>query len=259
MRCLPKITECLIPGVNGLNPSGMTQNMIHRSPAPTLVFDLDGTLADTASDLIGTLNLLLAREGLAAVAPEEARSLVGAGARALIERGFALRQAPLPTDVIDQLVADFLTHYETHIADETRLFPGAQSALERFRDAGYRLAICTNKPERLARLLLNRLAIADSFDAICGRGSFPVHKPDPQMLHLTVIAAGGDPARALMIGDSRTDIDTARNAGTPVIAVDFGYTDTPVATMGPDRIISHFDELWAAVQDLLTPVAARQT
>jgi phosphoglycolate phosphatase len=233
--------------------------MIQTSPAPTLVFDLDGTLADTARDLIATLNVLLEREGLPAVAPEDARSLVGAGAQALIERGFALRQTPLPPKGIERLVTDFLAHYEAHIADETRLFPGAQSALERFRDAGFRLAICTNKPERLARLLLDRLAVSDRFHAICGRGSFPVHKPDPQMLHLTVIAAGGDPARTLMIGDSRTDIDTARNAGTPVIAVDFGYTDTPVAALGPDRIISHFDELWAAAHALLSPAANSQT
>ena len=259
MRCLSKFTECLIPDAGGLNPSGMMQTMIQRSPSATLVFDLDGTLADTARDLMGTLNLLLAREGLAAVATEEARSLVGAGARALIERGFALRQKPLATEAVDPLVADFLDHYEAHIADETRLFPGARSALERLRDAGYRLAICTNKPERLARLLLDRLAVADHFDAICGRGSFAVHKPDPQMLQLTVRAAGGDPAHTLMIGDSRTDIETARNAGTPVIAVDFGYTDTPVATMGPDRIISHFDELWAAAHDLLTLDVIRRT
>lgn len=233
--------------------------MLKSPPAPILVFDLDGTLADTARDLIGTLNALLAREGLAAVPPEAARSLVGAGARALIERGFALRQAPLPEVRIEPLVKDFLAHYEAHIADETRLFPGAEAALARFCDAGFRLAICTNKPERLARLLVDRLAVADRFDAICGRGSFPVHKPDPQMLRLTVAAAGGDPARAIMIGDSRTDIDTARNAGAPVIAVDFGYTDTPVAALKPDRIISHFDELWPTAHELLGSAGDRQT
>lgn len=225
--------------------------MNQTSPAPILVFDLDGTLADTARDLIATLNVLLTREGLPTVAPAAARDLVGAGAQALIERGFALHDAPLPPERIQPMVADFLAHYEAHIADETCLFPGARAALDRFREAGFRLAICTNKPERLARLLIDRLAVADRFDAICGRGSFPVHKPDPQMLHLTVAAAGGDPARMIMVGDSRTDVDTARNAGAPVIAVDFGYTDTPVAALGPDRIISHFDELWAAAQELL--------
>lgn len=233
--------------------------MTQTSRVPTLVFDLDGTLADTASDLIGTLNVLLKREGLAALAPQDARALVGAGARALIERGFALRRAPLPPDGLDRLVMDFLAHYEAHIADETRLFPGARTALARFRDAGFRLAICTNKPEGLARLLLDRLAVAHLFDAICGRGSFAVHKPDPQMLNLTILAAGGDPARAIMIGDSRTDVDTARNAGTPVIAVDFGYTDTPVTLLEPDLVISHFDELWTAAHELLKLAGNRQT
>lgn len=218
---------------------------------PILVFDLDGTLADTARDLIGTLNILLAEAGLPAVAPDDARHLVGAGARALIERGFALRGGPGEPPAIEPLVARFLTHYEAHIADETCLFPGVEAALDRFRAAGFRLAICTNKPEPLARLLLDRLGVADRFSAICGRGSFPVHKPDPEMLWRTIAVAAGDPGRAIMVGDSRTDIETARNAGIPVVAVDFGYTDTPVHALGPDRVISRFDELWDVAHALL--------
>lgn len=218
--------------------------------APVLIFDLDGTLADTADDLIGALNVLLTREGLAPVALADGRPLVGAGARALIERGFACRGAPLEPMRADALVRDFLTHYEAHIADESRLFPGVLAALDRFRAAGFRLAVCTNKPEGLARLLLQKLSAADRFAAICGRGSFPMHKPDPRTLWLTIDAADGDPRRAVMVGDSKTDIDTARAAGTPTVAVDFGYTDTPVAVFSPDRIISHFDELWDAVTSL---------
>ncbi|MBM3577069.1 MAG: phosphoglycolate phosphatase [Alphaproteobacteria bacterium] len=218
--------------------------------APVLIFDLDGTLADTADDLIGALNVLLTREGLAPVALADGRPLVGAGARALIERGFACRGAPLEPLRADALVRDFLTYYEAHIADESRLFPGALAALDRFRAAGFRLAVCTNKSEGLARLLLQKLSAADRFAAICGRGSFPMHKPDPRTLWLTIEAADGDPRRAVMVGDSKTDIDTARAAGTPTVAVDFGYTDTPVAAFSPDRIISHFDELWDAVTSL---------
>lgn len=228
-------------------------------PAPILVFDLDGTLADTARDLIGTLNVLLAREGLPTVAPSAARSLVGAGARALIERGFALNGAPLPPERVDPLVQDFLAHYEAHIADESELFPGARAALERFSAAGFRLAVCTNKPERLARILLEKLDAADHFAAICGRGTFPMHKPDPRTLMLTIDAAGGDPRRALMVGDSKTDIDTARNAGAPVVAVDFGYTETPVSALSPDRVISHFDELWPAAFALLGDSCGERT
>lgn len=217
---------------------------------PVLVFDLDGTLADTAHDLIGALNMLLAREGLPPVELESARPLVGAGARALIERGFARQGAPLNGPRTDALVRDFLLHYEAHIADESRLFPGALAALDRFKTAGFRLAVCTNKPEALARLLLEKLSAADRFAAICGRGSFRMHKPDPRMLWLTIEAADGDPRRAVMVGDSKTDIDTARAAGTPSVAVDFGYTDTPVQAFAPDRVISHFDELWEAVASL---------
>lgn len=218
---------------------------------PILVFDLDGTLADTARDLIATLNVLLAREGLPLVAPSAARSLVGAGARALIERGFALNGAPLAAARIDPLVADFLAHYEAHIADESALFPGVRAALARFSQAGFRLAVCTNKPERLARVLLEKLDADDCFAAICGRGTFPMHKPDPRMLMLTIEAAAGDPRRALMVGDSKTDIDTAKAAGAPVVAVDFGYTETPVTELAPDRVISHFDDLWAAATTIL--------
>ncbi|TLG77657.1 HAD-IA family hydrolase [Methylocystis sp. B8] len=218
--------------------------------APVLIFDLDGTLADTAHDLIGALNVLLMREGLAPLALEAARPLVGGGARALIERGFARRGEPLEPLRADALVRDFLMHYEAHIADESRLFPGALAALDRFRAAGFRLAVCTNKSEGLARLLLQKLSAADRFAAICGRGSFPMHKPDPRTLWLTIEAADGDPRRAVMVGDSKTDIDTARAAGAPTVAVDFGYTDTPVAAFSPDRIISHFDELWDAVTSL---------
>ncbi len=222
---------------------------------PILVFDLDGTLADTAPDLIATLNMLLAREGLAAIKPAAARSLVGAGARALIERGFACHDATLTGDRAEALTRDFLLHYEAHIADESRLFPGAEAALERFAQAGFRLAVCTNKPEPLARLLLQKLGAADRFAAICGRGTFPMHKPDPETFRLTVGAAGGDPRRAVMVGDSKTDIDTAKNARAPVVAVDFGYTDIPVAALKPDRIVSHFDELWAAVDGLMAATA----
>ncbi len=218
---------------------------------PILVFDLDGTLADTAPDLIGTLNVLLAREGLPAQAPREARAFVGAGARALIERGFAAAGAPPEKERADALVAEFLAYYEAHIVDETRLFPGARQALERFQQAGFALAVCTNKPEPLARLLLERLGEARRFSAICGRETFAVSKPDGRVLRATIALAKGDPKRALMVGDSKTDIDTARNAGAPIVAVDFGYSDPPVARLSPDRVISHFDELWDAAGALL--------
>ncbi|MBY6241740.1 HAD-IA family hydrolase [Methylosinus sp. Sm6] len=218
--------------------------------APILVFDLDGTLADTAGDLIGALGVLLQRDGHAPLPASAARALVGAGARALIQRGYAANGAELAPERLELLFHLFLAHYRERIADETRLFPGALSALERFFAAGYRLAVCTNKPEDLSILLLERLGVASRFSAICGRDSFPFHKPDPRALTQTIARAGGDPSRAVMIGDSQTDIDTAKAAGVPVVAVDFGYTQTPVAEFAPDRVISHFDDLWDAVASL---------
>jgi len=227
--------------------------------APIIVFDLDGTLAETAPDLIGTLNVLLAREGLPPVPVSAARQIVGAGARALIERGFGYHGARLAPERIDPLVQEFLAHYEQHIAEKTHLFPGALEALTRFEDAGFQLAVCTNKPERLSRILLGALGVAERFAAICGRDTFAMSKPDGRALLLTIEAGRGDPARALMVGDSRTDIDTARNARVPVVAVDFGYTDAPVAELSPDRVISHYDELWGAVEALMSVEAVARS
>lgn len=218
--------------------------------APIVVFDLDGTLADTADDLIGALNVLLAREGYPNLPLAESRWMVGAGARALVQRGFAANGAELAPPRIELLVRDFLAHYADHIADETRLFPGAEAAIDRFAQAGFQLAVCTNKPENLSKLLLSRLGVIDRFAAICGRETFPVNKPDPRALLLTIDAARGDPQRAVMVGDSKTDVDTAKNAGVPMVAVDFGYTDAPVVEYAPDRVISHFDDLWEAVASL---------
>lgn len=227
--------------------------------APIIVFDLDGTLAETAPDLIGTLNALLARKGLPPVPVSAAREIVGAGARALIERGFSYHGAPLAPERIDPLVQEFLAHYEQHIAEKTYLFPGALEALTRFEDEGFQLAVCTNKPERLSRILLSALGVAERFAAICGRDTFAMSKPDGRALLLTIEAGRGDPARALMVGDSRTDIDTARNARVPVVAVDFGYTDAPVAELSPDCVISHYDELWGAAEALMTAEAVARS
>ena len=217
---------------------------------PTVIFDLDGTLADTAQDLIATMNMLLEREGFSSLPFTAARPMVGAGARALVKRGFSANGQELAERRLDLLVREFLAHYEDHIVDETRLFPGAQAAIDRFSQEGFQLAVCTNKPERLSKLLLSRLGVADRFAAICGRETFPAHKPDASALLLTIDAVQGDPQRAVMVGDSKTDVDAARNAGVPIVAVDFGYTERPVAELSPDRVISHFDELWDAVASL---------
>jgi phosphoglycolate phosphatase len=219
--------------------------------APTIVYDLDGTLADTAEDLVATLNWLLGRDGLKPLPVESAGSLVGAGARALIRRGFADSGKSLDPVTIEPLFADFLKYYNGHIVDRTRLYPGVDKALATFARAGWRQAVCTNKIEVSAKLLIAKLGIAERFAFICGQDTFGVGKPDATPLLKTIAASGGASDRAIMVGDSATDIKTARAAGVPVIAVDFGYTDVPVAELGPDRVISHFDELAEACEALV--------
>jgi phosphoglycolate phosphatase len=221
------------------------------SPAKTVVFDLDGTLVDTAPDLINALNFVLEREGMPAVPMHAARNMIGAGARKLIERGLEIegRFASLPE--LTRLTNDFIEHYAAHIADFSRPFEGLESALDDLQTTGYRLAVCTNKLEWLSKLLLDRLGLSARFAAICGADTFGVSKPDPAILRETVARAGGKLSSAIMVGDAGTDIGVARRAGIPVIGVGFGYTDIPIADLKPDRLIGHMRELPAAVEALM--------
>ncbi|MGH6823949.1 MAG: HAD hydrolase-like protein [Methylocella sp.] len=223
---------------------------MQHSPRALLVFDLDGTLADTAGDLVAALNVILAREGLAKVEVPDARAIVGGGARALIQRGLLANRIKVSERRLDAMLADFLSYYEAHLADETVLFPGVTRALDRFEAAGFGFAVCTNKIECSSILLLTALGIAGRFRAICGKDTFAVSKPDGEALLQTIARAGGDRGRAVMVGDSKMDVDAARNAGVPVVAVNFGYTSEPVDNFKPDRVIGHYDELWGAVEAL---------
>jgi phosphoglycolate phosphatase len=223
--------------------------------SPIVVFDLDGTLAETAGDLIGTLNVILAREGHAPLPLEQARDLLGAGARALIQRGFTVAGASLPPERLEALFHDFLAYYGDHLTDNSYLFPGVVGALDRLEAAGFRLAICTNKVESHAVALLDALGIGHRFRTIVGKDTFPFSKPDPRHITLTVERAGGDPQSCVMVGDSKADIAAAKAAGIPVVGVTFGYTPVPMHELAPDWIISHFDALPEAVDALL----ARET
>ena len=229
--------------------------------APTVIFDLDGTLVDSAPDLVATLNVIFAREGLPPVAYDTARNLVGGGARSMIERSLAAQARKLDAVGVDSLVKDFVEHYAAHIADRSRAFPGLDAALDELAAGGCRFAVCTNKLEWLSVRLLDALGLSNRFAAICGADTFGLQKPHPDLLRRTIARAGGEPAHAVMVGDSVSDIATARAAGVPVVAVDHGYTETPVSELGADRVISTFAELPNAVFDLLgagSPTAANR-
>jgi phosphoglycolate phosphatase len=221
--------------------------MSATNPAPVVVFDLDGTLVDTAPDLVDTLNIILARESLPPVPFETARCMIGGGARTLIERGLQADGRVGDAAEVDRLYRDFVAHYGDHLADRSQPFPGVIAAIEELTAQGCRFAVCTNKLEWLSVKLLEALDISGHFAAICGQDTFGVQKPDPQILLQTISKAGGEAGRSVMVGDSITDIKVARAARVPVIAVDFGYTETPVTALNPDLIIGDFRKLPAAV------------
>jgi phosphoglycolate phosphatase len=225
--------------------------MPQSAPPPIVIFDLDGTLIDTAPDLIHTLNTILATENIPAIPFDTARPMIGAGVRPLLERALAEHGHHPGEAAMDALFARYITHYQDHIADHSRPYPGLEAALDRLGAHGFTLAVCTNKYESLSLRLLDALGLTSRFAAICGQDTFPMKKPDPDVLRLTIARAGGDAARAVMVGDSETDVNVARAAGIPVIGVDFGYTRIPMADLSPDRLIGHFDHLPSAVLDLL--------
>lgn len=219
--------------------------------APTIVFDLDGTLVDTIGDLLATLNTLLGELGCDPLPADETRPMIGHGARVLLERGLTARGKSTSKAELDRLFQRFLIHYEANIAVHSRPLPGLVEALDRLAARGYRLAVCTNKLEGLSRRLLEELGLAARFASIVGGDSLAYAKPDPRTLIDTIVAAGGRAESAVMVGDSKTDVDTAKAAGIPVVVVDFGYTPIPPAELGGDRLISAWPELDEAIDALL--------
>lgn len=217
-----------------------------------VVFDLDGTLVETAGDLTRALNRVLAEEALPPVSLEKARPLISYGAIGLVELGFAASGHAVPDPARLRALADRLVvFYEADIAAESRPFPGAVEALDELAEAGWRLAVCTNKREGLSLQLLETLGLRARFAAICGSDTFDVRKPHPEHLLLTIKRAGGDPARTIMVGDAQPDVDVARAAKVHVIGFDFGYSPTPMADLAPDVVLSHYDGLVPAIRDLM--------
>ena len=217
----------------------------------TIAFDLDGTLVDSAPDLIGTLNRLLVAEGLPPRPLEAARHLVGHGAMALLKDGFAEAGAAWDEEDGKRLFDAFIVDYIANVAVETRPFPSCVDVLDRLSARGAKLCVATNKRTDLSLALLDALKLTDRFAAIVGPDAVSAKKPDGAHIREAVIKAGGDPAKAIMVGDSTTDTGAAANAPVPCILVSFGYSDVPLSEMGGDITIDHYDEFEPALAQLI--------
>ena len=209
-----------------------------------VVFDLDGTLVDTAPDLMAATNHVLSMLKRRPITMPEVRAFVGRGARKLIERGVAATGDAIDEASLTYYHAEFLRHYEGHTADRSEIFPGVVALLKRLADSGIKAGVCTNKPEGLSRLLLDTLDLSRFLVTIVGPDTIGIAKPDAAPYLETVKRLGVAPPDSIMVGDSEIDILTARAAGVPIVAVSFGYTPKPIAEYGPDFIVSHFDEVW---------------
>ena len=223
----------------------------------TLVFDLDGTLVDTAPDLAAATNHVLARAGLAPINESEILPFVGHGAMKMIEQALAAHGRRADPLELKEHFDSFIAHYRANIAVNSRPYPGIIAALTSFQRQGASLAVCTNKMEVHARALLDALDMTKHFAALTGGDSLGVSKPNPKHLTGTIDLAKGSAARSIMIGDSETDIRTAQAAHIPVVAVNFGYSVEPVSSFAPDVIISHYDELPGAISSLTAARSAQ--
>lgn len=218
----------------------------------TVIFDLDGTLADTSGDLIDAANACfrgLGHGDLLDMAADQAVSF--AGGRAMLRLGYARLGVTDSETLIDAQFPVLLKHYGENLDRYTVVYEGVQPAVQRLIDAGYRVGICTNKPEGLAEALMQRLGLRDMFGALIGADTLPTRKPDAAPYLETVARVGGDVARSVLIGDTVTDRETARAAGVPSVLVTFGPTGRDVEALQPEALLDHFDQLFEVVERLI--------
>lgn len=216
-----------------------------------LAFDLDGTLVDSAPDIISALNTVLIEQGITPFHLDQARPMIGRGAMELLRRAYRLAGAPLSPEDEAPLLAQLLELYEADIATLTQPFEGLEAALDELEAAGARFCVCTNKHTRLSKLLIDKLGWTQRFVTNRGADSVPAKKPNAGHLQACIDDMGGDIRRTLMIGDSEIDFLTARNAGVPSILVTFGYNETPIRDLDPDAFIDHYADLPNAVAKVI--------
>jgi len=218
----------------------------------TIVFDLDGTLVDSAPDLVRALNETLDLEGLPRVSVDRVRTMIGQGGRVLIERASALAGAQFSSERLDELLHSFTEFYRSDIAGQTKPFPGAEAALDVLAGEGAKLCVCTNKRTALSVQLLDALGLTFRFAAIVGADGVPNKKPHPDHYRAAVERAGGMVERSLMVGDTAADVAAAKSAGAPVALVRFGYADGDIERLGADAIIDRYAELPSLCSQLLS-------
>jgi len=224
----------------------------------TIAFDLDGTLVETQGDLVGTLNRMLVREGHPPVPMDSARKLIGSGARALLEHGFVAAGASWEEASQQTLFDAFIADYVEHIADESHPFEGVVETLEQLAERGARLVVATNKRTDLSELLLGKLDLTRHFAAIVGPDRVSARKPSGAHLKEAVAIAGGDPERAIMVGDAAPDADAAKDAAMPCILTTFGFTPTPVEDLGGDVLIDALEDVEEAIDGILSDFYVRR-
>ncbi|MFJ6327785.1 MULTISPECIES: HAD family hydrolase [unclassified Rhizobium] len=217
----------------------------------TVAFDLDGTLVESAVDVIGAVNAVLIDEGVRPLDYARSRPFVSRGARWLLQSGLAAAGAGDPGDRTSVLFERFINYYAAHIADESKPFPGAITALKTLRAAGVTLVVCTNKPTALARRLLCELDMIELFADVVGIDAVSASKPAAAHLIEAISAVGGEISRSIMVGDAEADARCARAAGVPLILVSFGYTEIPAVELAPDVLLHRFEDLVGACSELL--------
>ncbi|PLS22129.1 HAD hydrolase-like protein [Neptunicoccus cionae] len=210
----------------------------------SVIFDLDGTLADTSGDLIAAANACFDGLGHGLLLDPKTDMLTAFhGGRAMLRLGFSRLEQPWDESMVDAQYDELLRHYGENIAVHTRLYPNVEQALEELKSRGYLLGVCTNKPEALAETLMAQLGVRSMFGALLGADTLPVRKPDPDHLWETIRRVGGDLKRSVLIGDTDNDRSAARNANVPSVLVTFGPSGHGVAEMEPEALLHHYDDL----------------